>query len=318
MTKRPILYAAALIFALFLQAVCPTGYAWEEPPSAGLEDLSALENEAARFSPEPAIVSFPAADGETCRGVIFIPAGEGPHPVILLLYGGSGESSDPLGTFKRYAPAFAASGYAVLSVGYRSGALGGPALDDVFGALDYADGHERLDRERLIIAGESEGAYLAMLAAEKTQVAGVICTGGYYDAFGILEDFRKSRKESRKEIYDETVRSLGGIVPGSGSYAARSPVYYAGNFSGAALLLHAKEDSVIPWEYSQSMADALAKASKDIEFYIYEGSRRTPDIGDESTALRISCFLKKIGMPQLCTDSSAEAEPPPDQETAPS
>ncbi|MEP0813216.1 MAG: prolyl oligopeptidase family serine peptidase [bacterium] len=275
---------AASIFAALIAA----------PPA-----LSAAErgNEPGRYFPEPAAVRVRVEDGTICRSLVYIPAGEGPHPVVLLLNGGGGESTDALSFFRDGGAVYAPLGYAVFAPDFREGALGGPALMDVLAALEYIRRHVRLDENRVVIEGWAEGAYLAMLAATKTEVAGVIASSGFYDAAEYAAGLADERKESRRRILDLTEAELGSPLRDSDAYRMRSPLFFAERITGRVLLFHGRNDNVTNWNESQEMANALVAAGIPTDFYILDGEGRSPKLF-EGAVLDIKMkFLSALGLP---------------------
>ncbi|MFS8095717.1 alpha/beta hydrolase [Lentzea alba] len=106
-------------------------------------------------------------------GELYLPAGEGPFPVIVLVHGGYWTALwDRRGT-TRLADALVGEGYAVWNVEYRRlGEEGGGwpgTFDDVAAAVDaVADPHPALDLSRVQVVGHSAGGQLAVWAAGRT------------------------------------------------------------------------------------------------------------------------------------------------------
>ncbi len=109
-------------------------------------------------------------------GDLYLPAGSGPHPVVLLIHGGCwlvDYGLEPLGEF---CTALAGLGAAVWSIEYRRlGRDGGwPATFlDVAAAADFLRElapRFRLDLDRVIAAGHSAGGHLALWAAGRRRL----------------------------------------------------------------------------------------------------------------------------------------------------
>ena len=125
-------------------------------------------------------------------GVLFLPPGDGPHPVIMAVSGSGGAWNEDVPML------FASHGYAALAVAYFN--LGplpkflvNIPLEYFEIAINYLQNREDIDVERLAITGESRGGELALLLASiypqfKVVIADVpsgILWGGFgYDPVG--------------------------------------------------------------------------------------------------------------------------------------
>jgi dienelactone hydrolase len=130
-------------------------------------------------------VTFDSA-GETLLGVLHVPAGPGPHPVVVLLHGFPGHERN-----LDLAQALRRAGYASLVFHYRgSWGVGGSyswthVLEDATRVTtavrepEFAAAH-RLDRERLAVAGHSAGGFAALMtAAADPSIAAVASVAGF-------------------------------------------------------------------------------------------------------------------------------------------
>ena len=140
----------------------------------------------------PQQVIFPAADGISLHGQLFLPAHAKPGtrlPAIVFFHGGSRRQM-LLGfhPMQYYAQAYefnqflAGQGFAVLSVNYRSGvgyglnfrqavhygANGASEYNDVVGAANYLAGRADIDPKRIGAWGGSYGGYLTALALARS------------------------------------------------------------------------------------------------------------------------------------------------------
>ncbi|HEX6534888.1 MAG TPA: prolyl oligopeptidase family serine peptidase, partial [Gemmatimonadaceae bacterium] len=140
----------------------------------------------------PRQVIFPAADGLTLHGQLFLPphskSGER-HPAVVFFHGGSRRQM-LLGWHYMYYyhnayalnQYLASRGYVVLSVNYRSGigygmkfrealdygATGGTEYNDVQGAGLYLRGRSDVDPARIGVWGGSYGGYMTALALARS------------------------------------------------------------------------------------------------------------------------------------------------------
>jgi acetyl esterase/lipase len=109
------------------------------------------------------------------RADLYVPLGPGPHPVTVLIHGGSWQ--------KRYGKIFTRAlagdllrrGYAVWNIEYRRVGAGGGwpnTFADVAAAIDRLAelGDTRLDLDRVTLIGHSAGGHLALWAASRSNL----------------------------------------------------------------------------------------------------------------------------------------------------
>jgi carboxymethylenebutenolidase len=121
-------------------------------------------------------IDVPTADGASLRAELFTPAGEGPHPGVVVLHESFGLNDD----IRRIAARFAQAGYAALapdlySHGTRLVCLSRVMVDMLSGAVarEIADVHAareslaarpEVDPERIAVAGFCQGGGFALVA----------------------------------------------------------------------------------------------------------------------------------------------------------
>lgn len=111
-------------------------------------------------------------------GALYLPSGEGPHPVVVLIHGGFWRTRYDLTLMNKLAENLAAQGIAAWNIEYRRvGDTGGGwpgTLLDVALATDYlhtlAPMHN-LDTQRVIPIGHSAGGQLALWLAARPRLA---------------------------------------------------------------------------------------------------------------------------------------------------
>lgn len=112
-------------------------------------------------------------------GHLRLPAGQGPHPVAVLIHGGcwSAGYEDLSGTAP-LADALTARGVATWNLSYRKlGEAGGGwpgTLEDIAAGVDHLrtlSADHSLDLSRLVVVGHSAGAHLALWAAARKSAA---------------------------------------------------------------------------------------------------------------------------------------------------
>lgn len=110
------------------------------------------------------------------EGRLTLPAGEGPHPVLVMLHG-SGRASRDFAYYGLLAAHLAGKGLGVLTWDKRSDWRAASVQDlaeDAVAAIDYVRSRSDVDRERVGTYGHSQGGWLAPLVAVKRN-ASFVC-----------------------------------------------------------------------------------------------------------------------------------------------
>lgn len=239
-----------------------------------------------RISPEQIAsvtpIEFDAADGLAIRGYLTVPAGiSDPKklPLVVLPHGGP-EANDTLG-FDWWAQALASRGYAVLQPNFRGSTGYGPAFveagygewgrkmqSDLSDGVRYLANQGVIDDAKVCIVGASYGGYAAMagLALDSDVYRCGVAVAGLSDLRRFVR-FQRSRDALRKENTTTRYwnRFMGADGLGDRSLDAISPVHQVANVKAPLLLIHGKDDDVVPFEQSQIMADAMRQAQKTVE-----------------------------------------------------
>lgn len=244
---------------------------------------------------EQRAISYAAADGMIIPGYLTLPPGvTDPHdlPLVVMPHGGPA-ARDTMG-FDWWAQAMASRGYAVLQPNFRgSDGLGKAHLEAGYGEwgrkmqTDLSDGVRWLasegiiDPARVCIVGASYGGYAAM--------AGPTLDPGVYRcavAVAGVSDLRRMVSWTAEGgPRDQPVvrywnRFMGAERLGDRSLDERSPYHLADRADAPILLLHGRDDTVVPFEQSRVMAEALARAGKPYELIELSGEDHWLSRGD--------------------------------------
>jgi acetyl esterase/lipase len=205
------------------------------------------------------------------RAELWLPPGDPPHPVCVLLHGGwwQARRTRTLLYMRPLARDLARHGWAAWNVEYRRLGDGGGwpmTFDDVAAAIDALARVPEVDAARLVVVGHSAGGHLALWAAGRrdpgVRAAGVVGLAAPSD----LEAVR-----------DEMVpRLLGGTpqqVPGH--YAAGNPIRLL-PLGLPTLLVHGRADTVVSPERSRAFAAAARAAGDDVTLVETDGDHREP------------------------------------------
>jgi dipeptidyl aminopeptidase/acylaminoacyl peptidase len=225
-------------------------------------------------------MTYAAGDGLPIPAYLTLPPGRDPKhlPLIVMPHGGP-QSRDEIG-FDYWAQAFAARGYAVLQPNFRGSQLGREWVEKGYGQFgrrmqtDLSDGVKHLaeagiaDPARVCIVGASYGGYAAL--------AGVTLQTGIYrcaaSLAGIADPAEMIRHTQRAEAYGQKTgvryweRFMGVKDANDPALREISPLLHIDQLSVPVLMLHGKEDTVVPFDQSSDMAKALKRAHKAYEF----------------------------------------------------
>jgi dipeptidyl aminopeptidase/acylaminoacyl peptidase len=221
-------------------------------------------------------ITFAAADGLSIPAYLTLPHGKPPQnlPLIVLPHGGPAvrDTAD----FDWWAQALADQGYAVLQPNYRGSELDLSHLAAGYGEwgrkmqTDLSDGVRYLAKEgivdpaRVCIAGGSYGGYAAL--AGVTLDPGVyrcaVSVAGLSDLKRMLQWTNETHTQRSQRYWD---RFMGVTGPGDPKLDAISPIKHLDAVNVPVLLIHGRDDTVVPFEQSSKMFDALRRAKKEVE-----------------------------------------------------
>jgi acetyl esterase/lipase len=223
-------------------------------------------------------VPFREMDARTLALDVYEPARGTDRPAVVFVHGGEWRGGRK-GRFARWAVEFAARGYVCIDASYRLAdetTLDG-MVTDVKAAVAWTRAHALelgVDPERVSVVGHSAGAHLAVQAAvtpddDATRPPGVDETPRVAAAVGMsgVYDLRQDDGAAPDGQPDEYGHDL---VGGTGEERiertrAVSPVTRVDGSEPPVLLLHARDDEVVPVEASEAMAAALQAVAAPVE-----------------------------------------------------
>ena len=188
---------------------------------------------------------------------LYLPSGPGPHPVVIVLHGGSWTARYGKLVTAALSGDLASRGVAAWNVEYRRvgrGQGGGwrATFDDVAAAIDYlprvADG--RLDLSDVRMVGHSAGGQLAVWAASRGGVTRVAALAAPLDlgvGGGVVEAFMGGSPDELPQ-----------------RYAQADPMQLL-HLGIPTLLMHGEEDATVPVVRSRRYAEAARAAGDHVE-----------------------------------------------------
>jgi dipeptidyl aminopeptidase/acylaminoacyl peptidase len=230
---------------------------------------------------------YKAADGTAMQGVLTLPPGKTAKglPLVMMPHGGPLGFHDEI-RFDWWAQAFASRGYAVFQPNFRGSSGYGTSFERAGygewgrGMLsDIADGLAALakdgvvDPKRACIVGASYGGYAAL--AGVTLQHGLYRCAVSYAGVSDMPGLRNWDQERSDEGDNATVRSWKVAIRGDSKDAPGlseiSPLHAAAKADAPILLIHGKDDTVVPIDQSRKMASALRGAGKPVDLIEFDG-----------------------------------------------
>ncbi|HYE47471.1 MAG TPA: S9 family peptidase [Caulobacter sp.] len=231
-------------------------------------------------------IKYKAADGLEITGYLTLPRGRAPEklPLIVLPHGGPASRDEP--GFYWKAQALASRGYAVLQPNFRgSDGFGRRFLEAGYGEwgrkmqTDLSDGVRQLagqgivDPKRVCIVGSSYGGYAALAGAtlDRGVYRCAVAVAGLSDLKRFMASEARETRGSNNDTLRYWSRFMGVEGRGDRDLLTISPITYAAQVEIPVLLIHGKDDTVVLFEQSRMMFDALRRAGKTTELVTLKG-----------------------------------------------
>lgn len=219
-------------------------------------------------------IALKARDGLQLYGYVTRPAGNAPHPMVVLPHGGPHGIRDTW-EFDSEVQLLASRGYAVLQVNYRgSGGYGmefeqagyrewgAKMQDDITDATRWAIEQKITPADRICIYGASYGGYSALMSAAREPDL-YRCAIGYAGVYDLDLLIRSGDVPDSLSGLAYLERVLGNDVA---KLRAQSPVFNAQSIKVPVLLIHGKVDGRADYEHAKRMRAALEQNQKKVEW----------------------------------------------------
>jgi esterase/lipase len=224
-------------------------------------------------------ITYDAADSLQIPAYLTLPRARQATNLPLIVLPHGGPAARDTADFDWWAQALADQGYAVLQPNYRGSNTRQKFLEAGFGQwgrkmqTDLSDGVRYLaaqgiaDPARVCIVGASYGGYAAL--AGVTLDPGVyrcaVSVAGLSDLKRMLRwvDDKYGDRGNRAQRYWD--RYMGVKGPDDAALDGISPIKHLDAVSVPVLLIHGRDDTVVPYEQSDVMYDALRRAKKQVE-----------------------------------------------------
>jgi dipeptidyl aminopeptidase/acylaminoacyl peptidase len=221
-------------------------------------------------------ITYRAADGMEIPAYLTLPRGREPKDLALVVLPHGGPAARDSANFDWWSQALADQGYAVLRPNYRGSELNWTFMSAGFGQwgrkmqTDLSDGVRYLakegvvDRARVCIMGASYGGYAAL--------AGVSLDPGVYRcAISIAGPSDLKRMLQRAEhpggnrVQRYWDRFMGVTDSDDPVLDTISPIKHVGAVNVPVLLIHGRDDAIVPFDQSSLMFEALKRARGNVQ-----------------------------------------------------
>ena len=258
---KPVLFALALALSLM-------SYPGIAAPRISIEKDAVRDDPIEALHPPASMEEIRIlSHGSTMNGLIYLPGGSGPHPIVLFLHGYPGNERN-----LDIAQAVRRAGYAALYFDYR-GAFGSGgtftfphALEDVSSVLAWVRNGKnaakyRLDPSRIAVFGHSFGGWLALTSVAHEAAGVCIATPAAWNPGWVVQRFGAHPEELAEVLayYQTTTHANSGPIK-----------------ANAYSLVRDMHDHAQEWDY-----DSQANALKDHAILLIAGTTDTPDEGVE-------------------------------------
>ncbi|MBB6454786.1 dipeptidyl aminopeptidase/acylaminoacyl peptidase [Salirhabdus euzebyi] len=217
------------------------------------------------------------SDGLNISGYLLMPSDlKEEAPVIMFNHGGvldSGAISKKMLEDLAY---WTHNGYIVLASQYRGVgesegeyAFGDGDVEDVLNLLKAVDEIEHADDENVFMYGVSRGGMVTYQAVkEGADVKAAASVAGISD---LVSGYKQAPSSLKYFLYE----TLGFLDANLSSYKERSAVYWAEKIDVPLLLIHAKQDPVIPVDQTKKLAEKLKLAHKNVKMLLFDSRYHT-------------------------------------------
>jgi len=225
---------------------------------------------------------YSAPDGTAINGYLTRPVNtaETGLPLIVLPHGGPAARDDK--SFDWWASYYAANGYAVYQPNFRGSSgygfeyriagrrqWGRLMQDDITNGVAKLIADGVVDPGRICIVGASYGGYAALAGATLTPnlYTCVVSVNGVTDLMAVLGEGARSSEYSL--AYWQV--QIGDRFKDGDFIRAVSPVELAAKVKAPIMLIHGRDDTVVPFTQSKAMEGALKKARKPVTLIALDG-----------------------------------------------
>jgi acetyl esterase/lipase len=230
---------------------------------------------------------------------LYVPAGNGPHPVVIMIHGGCWSQPWDRNLMNWISDDLRQRGIAVWNIDYRTlgedDASAYPTLfEDVATAADALRAHAaryRLDISRVVAAGHSAGGHLALwLAGRRNLPRGHFANRNPLPihaaiSLGGLQDLELAERPPGSGCGTEVIgRLIGRSLPGRTDPFADTSVPRMGALGIPQVLINGTQDRIIPTHFAEDYARQMRARGDDVRVRMIDATGHVELVAPESAA----------------------------------
>ena len=234
-------------------------------------------------------VAYAERETGQLTGRLFLPAGKGPNPAVLLLHGGGWRNGSPQ-QMDVIARRLVGEGFVVFSASYRlAPETRYPGqLEDVRAAFAWLAGRPEVDPTRIATWGYSAGAQLALLLGLRTEPGqprpSAVVAGGAPAALSLFD--------ARSRLLVNYLGAPREEAPGIWTEA--SPVEWVSQDDPPAYLYHGKADGLVDIQHARLLASQLRESGVEVILDEVPGGHVTVFLTGRDIEARATAFLTRL------------------------
>lgn len=230
-------------------------------------------------------ISYQSRDGFKVPAYLTLPPGSSGKnlPLVVMPHGGPAQHDEP--GFDWWAQFVASRGFAVLQPQFRGSdgfgqkweemghhEWGLKMQNDISDGVLYATAQGIADPKKVCIVGWSYGGYAALAGVTLTPELYKcgIAVAGVSNLITIIGEYA-NRGMALDPDTGYWPKLIGDPTRDVERLRATSPAMHADRVTASLLLIHGKNDTIVPIRQSEEMAAAMAKAGKPVEFVRIDG-----------------------------------------------
>jgi dipeptidyl aminopeptidase/acylaminoacyl peptidase len=248
------------------------------------------------------------SEGLTISGILNIPKGQGPFPLIIMNHGYIDPEIYTNGRgLKREQDYFARRGYAVLHSDYRNHAQSdfdpgndirprSGYVEDVINAIEALKKSDlkTIDKEKIGMLGHSMGGGIALniMVIKPELVKAFVLLAPISSEY--RDNFERWVRNDWSEVSSQFESTYGTYAENPELWEGISAKNYFDRITAPILLHHGTVDKDVPLAWSQKLNELLKKAGKNITYFEYPGEGHTFINAQSLVMQRTLNFFDKI------------------------